>query len=164
MGEIKLSDKERSVILSNLHSTGIFVTCGRAEPNLMVTHNGTVGKMWGRDIFMLPIRSNKYSYKIVTQTKSFALNIPAHDMRSEIAVCDTLSGFECNKFEALNLHPKRARTIDAYVLGECGLIIECNVIAIIPPEAVSITEKELVTAPIAHTLFVGEIADIYRLN
>ncbi len=114
------TDKDRTALLNALNSTGIFVTCGRQTPNIMVTHTGTLGKLWGREVFMLPIRANKYSYRIVSQTKSFALNVPAHDMRNEIALCDTISGFKCNKFETLNLHPKRARKIDAYVL-DCGV-------------------------------------------
>lgn len=160
-----LSDKDKAAILSSLGSTGIFVTCGRKTPNIMVAHWGTLGKMWGRDIFTLPIKSSKYSYQIVTQTKSFALNVPTlRDMRSELSVCDTISGFKCNKFETLGLHAKKARTIDAYVLGECGLIAECNVIAIIPPEAVTTQVENLFPRSSAHTLFVGEFTDVYRLN
>ncbi|MCH5164953.1 MAG: flavin reductase [Clostridiales bacterium] len=159
-----LTVKDRTAILSNLDSSGIFVTCGRQNPNIMVTHWGTLGKLWGRDVFTLPIRSNKYSYQIVTKTKSFALNVPARDMRREISLCDTISGFNRNKFEALNLHPKRARTIEAYILGECGLIVECNVIAMISPESVAELAAGLPLGETAHTLFVGEVADVYRLR
>ena len=161
---IDLSDKDSSTLIKSLSSTGIFVTCGLTEPNLMVTHWGTLGKYWGRDVFILPIRSTKYSYQIVTKTKSFALNVPARDMRTEIALCDTISGFKVNKFETLGLHPKRARRIEAYVLGECGLIVECNVLAIIPPEGIQPQVDGLFTQKRPHTLFVGEIADCYRLR
>lgn len=159
-----LTDKDRQAILSNLDATGLFVTCGRETPNIMVTHWGTLGKLWGRDVFLLPIRSNKYSYRIVTQTQSFALNVPARDMRREISLCDTMSGFKYNKFEALGLHPKRARKIEAYVLGECGLIVECKVVAVIPPESISPNIPDLFQAPRAHTLFAGEIIDCYKLR
>ena len=158
-----LTDKDRALLLSHMNNTGIFVTLGRKTPNIMVTHWGMLGKMWGRDIFALPIRSSKYSYQIITQTGSFALNVPARDMRGEIARCDTISGFSCDKFQELGLHPKRARAIEAYVLGECGLIVECNVIAQIPPEAITAKIDGLI-APRAHTMFVGEIAECYKLN
>lgn len=157
-----LTDKQSSELLSNLQSTGIFVTCGKSTPNIMVTHLGTLGKLWGRQVFMLPIKSSKYSYQIVTQTKSFALNVPARDMRTEISLCDTISGFKVNKFETLALHPKRAKTIAAYTLGECGLIVECNVVAAIAPENITPAIENLFDAARAHTLFVGEIAAVYR--
>lgn len=158
------TDKDRTALLNALNSTGIFVTCGRQTPNIMVTHTGTLGKLWGREVFMLPIRANKYSYRIVSQTKSFALNVPAHDMRNEIALCDTISGFKCNKFETLNLHPKRARKIDAYVLGECGLIVECNLLATISPDAIISQADVFKQDNTSHTLFVGELANCYRLH
>lgn len=164
MKERALSDKDSAAVMSCIKSTGIFVTCGRKTPNIMVTHWGAIGKLWGRDVFILPIKSSKYSYQIVAQTKSFALNVPARDMRTEIALCDTISGFKHNKFETLNLHPKRSRTIDTYVLGECGLIVECNVIAVVPPESITPTVENLFVADRAHTLFVGEVADVYRLR
>lgn len=163
MGGKVFSDKDRTTVLQQMSAYGLFVTCGKQTPNIMVAHNGTAGKLWGRDVFILPIKSNKYSYRIVTQTKSFALNVPAKDMRDEIARCDTISGFKYNKFEELRLHPKRARSIDAYVLGECGLIVECKVIAILPPESAVYTAEELTNSG-NHTLFVGEIADCYRLR
>ncbi len=158
------TDKDAATLLKALNSTGIFATCGRKTPNVMVAHWGTLGKLWGRNVFLLPIRSSKYSYQIVSQTKSFALNIPARDMRTEIALCDTLSGFNCNKFEALGLHPKRARSIDAYVLGECGLIVECNLLATISPDAIISQADGFKQDNTSHTLFVGELANCYRLH
>ena len=118
----ELLEKDYTTILKTLQSTGVFVTCGSDTPNIMVAHWGTFGKMWGKQNFTLPVRSTKYSYRIISQTESFALNVPARDMRTEISLCDTISGFKCNKFETLGLHPKRARSIDSYVLGECGLL------------------------------------------
>lgn len=146
----ELSAKDQTLLTNTLHETGVFVTCGLETPNIMVTHWGALGTFWGRDVFILPIRSCKYSYQIVTKSKSFALNVPTRDMRTEISLCDTLSGLKCNKFETLGLHPKRARGIDAYILGECGLIVECNVIAAIPPESVTPFVPNLFDAARAH--------------
>ncbi len=160
----ELTDKEQSKLLSTMSSTGIFVTCGLDTPNIMVTHWGTVGKLWGRQVFTLPIRSTKYSYQIVTRTKSFALNVPIKDMRTEISLCDTISGFKCNKFETLGLHPKRARSIESYVLGECGLIVECKLLAMIPPETIIKQTDELFSSGRPHTLFVGEPVNVYNLK
>ena len=166
MDSSALTDKEVSLLLNTMSSTGIFVTCGLDTPNIMVTHWGTIGKLWGRQIFTLPIRSTKYSYQIVNRTKSFALNVPnKKDMRTEISLCDTISGFKCNKFETLGLHPKKAKSIDSYVLGECGLIVECKLIAEIPPEAIAKqTDEKLFASSRPHTLFVGEPVNVYHLK
>lgn len=158
------SDKDSIQLMSSLKSTGVFVTCGLETPNIMVTHWGSLGRHWGKDIFFLPIRSSKFSYKIVTETKSFVINVPSRDMRTEISLCDTISGFTCNKFETLNLHPKRARSVNSYVLGECGLIAECRVVAVIPPENIIKETDDLFISKRPHTLFAGEIIDAYRLH
>ena len=157
----ELLEKDYTTILKTLQSTGVFVTCGLYTPNIMVAHWGTFGKMWGKQIFTLPVRSTKYSYRIISQTESFALNVPARDMRTEISLCDTISGFKCNKFETLGLHPKRARSIDSYVLGECGLIAEFKVIAVIDPENIESKIDGLFASKRPHSLF---IADCYKLK
>lgn len=164
MAKGTFTSKDRTELTEKLKASGLFVTCGRQTPNLMVTHQGALGTLWGREVFFLPVKSAKYSYQIITQTKSFAVNVPSRDMRNEIAQCDVISGFKCNKFEALNLHPKRARSIDAYVLGECGLIAEFNVVAVIPPDAIDTVIDGLFPARNSHTLFVGELCDCYRLR
>lgn len=158
------SSKDQAALMNAVTSTGVFVTCGLDTPNLMVTHYGACGALWGRTIFVLPIRSTKYSYRIVTETKEFALNVPARDMRSEISLCDTISGFKHNKFEMLSLHPKKSRTVKTYVLGECGLIVECRVLAVIPPEKIDKQIDDLFVSKCPHTLFVGEVVDNYKLR
>lgn len=160
----ELLEKDYTTILKTLQSTGVCVTCGSDTPNIMVAHWGTFGKMWGKQIFTLPVRSTKYSYRIISRTESFALNVPARDMRTEISLCDTISGFKCNKFETLGLHPKRARSIDSYVLGECGLIAEFKVIAVIDPENIESKIDGLFASKRPHSLFIGEIADCYKLK
>ena len=159
-----LGDKDFGIVSNTLTSTGIFVTLGMETPNIMVTHMGTFGTLWGRQIFTLPVRSNKYSYQILKREQCFALNVPtARDMRTEISLCDTLSGFNCNKFETLGLHPKRARSVKTYVLGECGIIVEYKLISIIDPENIQMLDPTI-TAKRPHSLFVGEIVDAYRLK
>lgn len=158
-----LSDKDFSALSAAIKSTGVFVTCGRETPNIMVTHFGLSGELWGRQLFALPIRSSKFSYQIVSKTGSFALNVPKRDMRTEISLCDTVSGFKCNKFETLGLHPKRAKTIEAYILGECGLIVEYKVVAVIPPENIEPRVDKLFVSSRPHTLFLGEVSAAYRL-
>ena len=159
-----LTDKERSLLITSVKETGVFVTCGTKTPNIMVTHWGTVGTLWGREVFILPIRSVKYSYKIVSDTGCFALNVPARDMRTEISLCDTMSGFKTSKFEALGLHAKRAKEIDSYVIGECGLIVECKVIAAVAPEKIDVKIPDLFMSKTPHTLFIGEAVKSYHIK
>lgn len=157
-------DKHGAKLMNALTSTGIFVTCGYETPNIMVTHWGTFGNLWGRQIFTLPVRSTKYSYQIINKTISFALNLPNSDMRTEISLCDTMSGFKCNKFEVLGLHTRKAKSIDSYVLGTSGLVAEFKVIATIDPADIKSDVDNLFLSKRPHTLFIGEIVDCYNVK
>lgn len=160
-----MTDKQRQQLMTAVRTSGVFVTCGIKRSNVMTTHWGTLGTLWNRDVFLLPVRGSKLSHEIITETGSFAVSVPVKDMRNEIVLCDHISGFYVNKFEELRLHPKRARKIDAYILGECGLIVECKVLA-----AVDLTKDNVSPALYEdiyahadfHTLYIGEIVEAYN--
>lgn len=164
---MKLSEKQIQKLMGTLHSCGLFVTCGIEPHNVMSTHWGAVGTLWNRKVFALPVRTSKLSHDIIDANKSFAVCVPVKDMRDEIVMCDHLSGFFANKFEELHLHPKRAKSIDAYVLAECGLILECKVLfsADMAREQVDASLlEEMYSCKDFHTVYFGEIVDAYELN
>lgn len=160
-----MTEKQRVTLMSALRTSGVFVTCGIRKSNVMTTHWGSIGVLWNRDVFLLPVRESKLSNEIIRTNGSFALSVPVKDMRNEIAICDHISGFTVNKFEELHLHPKRANKIDAYILGECGLIVECKIAAVIDLTADNLSEsiyKDMYAHADFHTLYIGEIVEAYN--
>lgn len=161
-----MNEKQREQVMKAIDTSGVFVTCGVKRSNVMTTHWGCLGKLWNRDVFILPVRGAKLSHEIIEETQAFAVSVPTKDMRNEIAMCDHISGFYVNKFEELRLHPKRARKIDAYVLGECGLIVECKVAATIDLNADNVAKQiceDMYSGADFHTLYIGEVVDVYTL-
>ncbi|MCI8413277.1 MAG: flavin reductase family protein [Clostridia bacterium] len=159
-----LTAEQRKKLMSAL-AGGLFVTCGKEKPNIMTTHWGALGAFWHKQVFVLPVRAGKRSHEILAETGSFAVSVPTTDMRNEIMLCDTMSGYAVNKFEALHLHPKRARKIPAYVLGECGLILECKVVYTATAEdgsADDALKADMYNGKQYHTMFFGEIIDCYE--
>lgn len=151
--------------MNTIRSSGVFVTCGLNPPNVMSTHWGGQGAIWNREIFTLPVRKSKLSHDIINSTMSFAVSVPYKDMRNEIIMCDQLSGFSTNKFDELHLHPKKARHIPAYVLGECGLILECKVVYKADMDRDSISDElseEMYSCKDYHTVYFGEIIEAYE--
>ena len=160
-----MTEKQRQQLMAALRSSGVFVTCGIKRANVMTTHWGCLGTNWNKDVFLLPVRGSKLSHEIIGETRSFAVSVPIKDMRNEIAICDHISGFTVNKFEELHLHPKRAKKIDAYILGECGLIVECKIAAAIDLTADNLSEsiyKDMYAHADFHTLYIGEIVEAYN--
>lgn len=163
---MKISEKQIQKLMTTMHTCGLFVTCGTNPPNVMSTHWGAFGSFWNRRVFALPVRTSKMSHDIIEQNKSFAVCVPIKDMRDEIVMCDHLSGFFTNKFEELHLHPKKARTIDSYVLAECGLILECNVLFaadMVRDQVDKHLLEEMYSCKDFHTMYFGEVVDVYEL-
>lgn len=162
---MNLSDAQFRTLMVAVKTSGVFVTSGLEHPNVMSTHWGTCGMLWNEQVFILPVRPSKLSHDLIEQTKCFAISVPKKDMRNEIIECDHLSGFKVNKFEALQLHPQRAQSISTYVLGECGLIIECKVVF-----SADMIRKQLDPALAAdmystkdfHTMYFGIMENIYE--
>lgn len=160
-----ISSKQMAALLHSIRETGVFVCTGYEKPNVMVTHTGVCGKLWSREVFILPVRAVKHSAELIEKEKVFTVNVPAHDMRKEIASCDVMSGFVHNKFDELHLNVKRARKVESIVIAECSLIVECKLIASVPPQGVSQELfKDYYGDKVPHTLYIGEIVDAYDLT
>lgn len=160
-----ISDMNKSMLMSAMKNLGVFVSAGYEHPNVMVTHNGCCGTLWNKQVFILPVRREKFTSKILDECGSFAINVPCRDMRKELAECSKLSGFSVNKFDELHLCPKRAKAIKGVVLGNCGLIVECKVIAKIDPSAIEQSFFDTYYGEkTPHTLYFGEIVNSYILN
>ena len=160
-----ITSEQRKKLMNALTSSGLFITCGRERPNVMTAHSGAIGKFWNKQVFVLPVRHGKLSYEIISETKSFAVSVPTTDMSREIMLCDTMSGYSVNKFEELHLRARRAKKIPAYVIGECGLVLECKVIYVASPESGFIDDalrKDMYDGKESHAMFFGEIVDCYE--
>lgn len=163
--EKAMTDKQKNTLMTALRQSGLFVTSGLNPPNVMSTHWGLLGMLWNKNVFVLPVRKSKMSNDLIKSNGSFAVSVPIKDMRNEIIMCDHMSGFFTNKFEELHLHPQKAKSIPAYVLAECGLILECKV-ALAADMTRENTElsllQEMYSCKDFHTLFFGEIVECYE--
>lgn len=161
---MELTEAQKKTLSTALKQSGVFITSGLERPNVMSTHWGALGNFWNKQIFILPVRPSKLSHDLIDETKTFAVSVPIKDMRNEIIQCDHLSGFYTNKFEVLNLHPRRAKNIDTYVLGECGLILECRVVfsADMSRDQVDPSlRSEMYSCKDFHTMYFAEVIDAY---
>ena len=71
-----LSERQLQRLLTTMNTCGLFVTCGIEPHNVMSTHWGTIGTMWNRDVFVLPVRESKLSHEIITKNGPFAVCMP----------------------------------------------------------------------------------------
>jgi len=162
---ITIKDSHISTINKALREQGLFVTMGKNPPNLMSTHWGSIGYIWNKWIFVLPVRYNKLSHDIIDETKEFSVSIPYKDLRDYIMKLDTISGRTHDKFSELHLHPVKSRTIDSFVVGDCDLHLECKVVYTGNMGNQDLNQKlkdEMYSSKNFHTMYFAEIVDIYE--
>lgn len=163
---MNLVEGQIKTLMSNIRTSGVFITSGSSRPNVMSTHWGGIGTFWNEQVFVLPIRPSKLSHWLIDEGKCFAINVPKKDMANEIFLCDHLSGYHVNKFEELHLMPKRAQSIDSYVLAECGLIVECRVLfssEMTREKTDAHLLEDMYKEKDFHTMYFGKIENVYEL-
>lgn len=118
---------------------------GKGKPNAM-------NAAWGGICCSKPpciavsLRRATYTYGCIVEKKAFTINIPSE---AHVKVADYLgiaSGKDRDKFEIAGLTPVRATHVDAPIIKEFPLALECKLIHTI--------EIGL------HTQFIGEIMDV----
>lgn len=91
------------------------------------------------------LREATYSYGNIIQRRAFTVNIPSEIHAAAVDYFGQVSGRNEDKFPTAGLTPVRSHLVDAPLVKEFPLVLECRLL-----ETVSIG---------LHTQFIGEIVD-----
>lgn len=80
----------------------------------------------------ISVRPGRHSYDILVKNREFVINLTTNDLAYATDWCGVRSGREYNKFELMKLTPAPASIVNAPVIEEAPLNIECRVKEIIP--------------------------------
>jgi len=99
------------------------------------------------------IRPERYSYRMISESQCFTVNMPTVEMTKIVDMCGTVSGREftgeegkgraADKFELAGLTASPAKIIQAPLVAECPVNLECVVKNVIPLGV--------------HQMFIGEV-------
>ncbi len=92
------------------------------------------------------LRKATYSYGNMLERKAFTLNIPSERFVKEADYFGLVSGRNTDKFAATRLTPVRSKVVDAPLIKEFPLALECSLVQVL----------ELGM----HTQFIGEVLDV----
>lgn len=156
-----MHDFENLSCLNTALNTGAFLCSG---DNVMVASWGMIGVMWGKRVFVVPVRESRYTKEFIDKTGTFTVSVPfPHEMKDAIGFCGTRSGRDFDKWEQCSLEKVKAKVVDGYVVGGCRHYFECKVIGALPMGDMDISEvdkwypqKDL------HTFYFGEIVGEYQ--
>ena len=73
------------------------------------------------------IRPSRHSRRLVNAAREFVVNVPRADQLVEVDLAGVWSGAEHDKFKELGLTPTPASRVNAPIIEECPINIECVV-------------------------------------
>lgn len=125
----------------------LMVSCGENEAEynvLTVSWTGTICS--DPAMCYISVRKSRHSYDIIKRSGCFVLNLTTEDMAFATDWCGVRSGKDYNKFSEMKLTPKKAQMVNAPIIEESPLNIECEVVEV----------KELGT----HDMFIAKVVNI----
>ena len=96
---------------------------------------------------MVGIVPSRFSHHMVKESGAFVINLPKKSFQKEYAYLGSKSGRDGDKFAALDLKWENAEYVDAPILSDCPVSIECSVVDSIQPGT--------------HELFIGKVEAVH---
>lgn len=109
------------------------ISCGQSpeEYNLItISWLGTICS--NPPMCYISVRPERHSYKLIKESGDFVINLTNEDMAYATDWCGVRSGKDHDKFKKMKLTPVKAEVVNAPIIKESPLCIECRVKDIIP--------------------------------
>ncbi len=125
----------------------VMVSCGATEEEYNVLTVAWVGTICSTPAMCyISVRPERHSYDIIKRNGAFVINLTTEDMAFATDWVGVKSGWDYNKFEEMGLTPRRAEMVEAPIVAESPLSIECRV-------------KEIVLLG-SHDMFIAEVVNV----
>lgn len=98
-------------------------------------------------MMLIGIAPSRYSHHMIKENPCFVINLPEKNYRKEYGFLGSVSGADVDKFETLEIRWEDAERVNAPLLTDCPVNIECSVV----------DSNTL----LYHELFVGKIEKVH---
>ena len=126
----------------------VLVSCRGAngeENALAVAYCGNCS--YAPPMVMVGIVPSRYSYHMIKESGCFVVNLPAKDYAEEFQYLGSVSRRDCDKLKEKNIATKDADIVNAPLLCDCPVNIECTIV------------DSIMTG--SHEMFVGKIEKVH---
>ncbi|WP_321331249.1 flavin reductase family protein [uncultured Bacteroides sp.] len=125
----------------------VLVSCGNDESEYNIITVAWVGTICSNPpMCYISVRPERHSYDIIKKNMEFVINLTTKDMAFATDWCGVRSGKEYNKFEKMKLTPGKCSIVNAPLIEESPLSIECRV-------------KEIVALG-SHHMFIADVVNV----
>jgi len=94
----------------------------------------------------ISVRPSRHSYRMIRESGCFTVNIPTKELLEKVDKCGLVSGREGDKFERVGLTALDGSAVEAPIVAECPVNIECRV-------------KQVLELGVHH-MFIGEVVAV----
>lgn len=125
----------------------LMVSCGSTpdEYNILtVSWTGTI--CTNPPMCYISVRPERHSYEIIRRNMEFVINLTTEELAQQTDWCGVRSGKDYDKFAEMNLTPAKAVMVQAPIIAESPLSIECRV-------------KEIVSLG-SHDMFIADVVNV----
>ena len=102
------------------------------------------------------IRPERYSYNIIKESGVFVINLTPASLVGAADYCGTYTGAKVDKFAECKLTKEEATEINAPMIAECPVSLECKVFDIIPLGSHDMFLADIVAVNVSEELFDRE--------
>lgn len=104
------------------------VTAGsRDKWNTMTVSWGGMGELWGKDVAMIFIRPQRYTYEFIEREDYFTMSFFGGEYKKALSLCGSKSGREIDKAQEAGLTPFYPGP--AVAIEEAKLVLVCRKLA-----------------------------------
>lgn len=125
----------------------VMVSCGTMEKGNIITIAWTGTICTNPPMVYISIRTTRYSYEIIKQSREFVINLTTKDLARATDYCGVRSGKDIDKFKENKLTPIKGDFVSAPMIEESPVNIECRVTGI----------QELGS----HHMFIAEVLGVH---
>ncbi len=110
----------------------VMVSCGTEDKGNIITvaWTGTINS--DPAMTYVSIRPSRHSFELIQNSGEFVINLVNKDLAYACDFCGGKSGRDMDKFKEMNLTAKKGEKVDAPIIYESPVNIECKVKEIIP--------------------------------
>jgi flavin reductase (DIM6/NTAB) family NADH-FMN oxidoreductase RutF len=105
----------------------VLVTSGNKEKSNVMTVAWTGIINSHPAMTYVSIRPERHSHKLISESGEFVINLVSRDMVRKTDQCGVFSGAHCDKFKKFNLSAEKAFNLNAPVIKESPVALECKV-------------------------------------
>lgn len=87
-----------------------------------------------KDMVVLGFSSKGYAVNQINKVRDFVINVPDRSMLDAINYCGSHTGYDLSKFDNVNLTHVKSPSVNAPMIEECPVAIECTLTDVIERE------------------------------